>query len=98
MRTKLGLALFTVVIALWLPSQVVLAQTHTVTFQIEGMTCGGCSTSISEALNRLDGVVHAEVSFDERRARIQHDPARITEARLMEVIRELGFRVQVAGS
>lgn len=74
-----------------------VAQTdsRTVTFAIEGMSCGGCATSIAEALRRVDGVLSADVSYDERRATVAYDADRVSQERLMEVIRDLGYRVEV---
>lgn len=73
-----------------------LNQSRLVTFRIEGMSCGRCATSVSTALNRAEGVVQADVTFDERIARVEYDPARTGRERLMDLIRELGFRVAVA--
>jgi copper chaperone CopZ len=78
------------------PPAVAQSESSTVTFAIEGMSCRRCATSISEALRRVDGVIRAEVSHDERRARVEYDADRVSRERLMEVIRELGYRVEVA--
>lgn len=78
------------------PPPVAQTNARTVTFAIEGMSCGGCATSIAEALRRVDGVLSADVSYDERRARVAYDADRVSQERLMEVIRELGYRVEVA--
>jgi copper chaperone CopZ len=72
------------------------SDTRTVAFEVEGMSCGRCETSISEALAQVDGVLRVAVSRDERRAQVTYDPGRVGRDRLIEVIRELGFRVQVA--
>lgn len=71
---------------------------RSVAFAVEGMSCRRCATSVSEALQRVDGVLRADVSHDERRARVRYDADRVSRERLMEVIRELGYRVEVAES
>ena len=78
------------------PPPVAQSDSRTVTFAIEGMSCGGCATSISEALRRVEGVLGADVSYDERRATVEYDSDRVSQDRLMEVIRDLGYRVEVA--
>lgn len=82
--------------ALQSPPAVAQSDLRSVTFAVEGMSCRRCATSISEALHRVDGVLRADVSHDERRARVRYDADRVSRERLMEVIRELGYRVEVA--
>jgi Cu/Ag efflux protein CusF len=43
-------------------------------------------------LARLDGVVHAEVSFEEKAATVQYDPAKVTPEQMIAAIESIGFR------
>lgn len=45
---------------------------------IEGMTCGSCATTARIALERVDGVHRADVSFDSASAVVLYDPAKTT--------------------
>lgn len=45
---------------------------------IEGMTCGSCATTARIALERVDGVYRADVSFDSASAVVLYDPAKTT--------------------
>jgi Cu/Ag efflux protein CusF len=43
-------------------------------------------------LERLDGVVHADVSFEEKTATVQYDPTRVTPEQMIEAVGRIGFR------
>lgn len=68
-----------------------------VDFRVEGMHCGACANRLQDVLTRVQGVIDAEVSFDETRAVVTYDPRRLTTARLVQVIEEAGFRARVQG-
>ena len=36
---------------------------QTFIFDVRGMTCGGCTGSVQNALGKIDGVSHAEVTL-----------------------------------
>lgn len=47
---------------------------------------------MSQGLKALDGVVDAEVFFDEQRADVKYDPAVVKPEKLVEAVIEIGFR------
>ena len=47
---------------------------------------------MKRALEGLDGVVNAEVSFEEKAATVHYDPAKVTPEQMMAVIKTIGFR------
>ncbi|MEX2656404.1 MAG: mercuric transport protein MerTP, partial [Balneolales bacterium] len=53
-------------------------QVERVTFDIEGMTCTGCETSVKHAVQRVDGVLKTEVSYQNRKATIAFDKTQTT--------------------
>ena len=61
------------------------------TFDVSGMTCGGCTGSVQRALGKLDGVSHAEVTLDPGAATVLIDPARVTPAQIESAISHLGY-------
>ena len=65
----------------------------TTVINIKGITCMGCVKSIKNVLTILPGVVDADVSLENARARIQHDNAIISIALLEQTIRDAGFEV-----
>ena len=64
-----------------------------VTLKISGMACGGCASSVQQALLAIDGVIAAEVSHAEARAVISYDAARVTNDQLSAAITMAGYRV-----
>lgn len=68
-----------------------LAMTRTITIRVHGMTCGGCATSVENALKSTNGVEEARVNFKNGRAVIKYDDQKVTVARLREVISNTGF-------
>ncbi|CAI09056.1 heavy-metal-associated domain-containing protein [Aromatoleum aromaticum] len=59
--------------------------------RVEGMSCGGCVNSVTAALKSLPGVTDANVSLDSAQARVQYDPATVSEQQLREAVEEAGF-------
>jgi copper chaperone len=71
----------------------VSAATKTVTIKVEGMHCGGCSSSVTKALKATPGVEDAQVSVEKGEAVIKYDDQKVTVAKLREVITGTGFKV-----
>jgi len=67
-----------------------------VIFQIQGMNCDVCASTIKSLVEKEAGVQMASVSFTDRQARVLYDPRSITEERIVTVIQKPGF--SVAGS
>jgi copper chaperone len=64
---------------------------QTVTLDITGMSCGGCTGSVQRALSQIDGVTHAEVTLRPGAATVVTDPARVTPAQIEAAITRLGY-------
>jgi copper chaperone len=52
-------------------------------------------SNVEGALERLDGVVDAEVSLEEKTATVQYDPNRVTPAQMLAAINRIGFRASL---
>ncbi|WP_420455008.1 heavy-metal-associated domain-containing protein [Rubrivirga sp.] len=63
---------------------------HTETLQIEGMTCGGCVTSVETALGGVSGAIVESVEIG--RAVVDAGPE-ATRERLVEAVEAAGFDV-----
>jgi copper chaperone len=70
----------------------VLAATKTVTIRVEGMHCGGCSSSVTKALKATPGVEDAQVSFEKGEAIVKYDDQKVTVEKLRDVINNTGFK------
>lgn len=67
-------------------------QMKSVKIPVEGMSCGSCAALIKKNLVRIDGVLAASVSFDEKSAIIQYDARKLDPNRLASAISGLGFK------
>ena len=64
----------------------------TMTFDVQGMTCGGCTGSVQRVLSKLDGVSHVDVTLRPGTATVQADPARVSAAKIEAAIVGLGYQ------
>ena len=62
--------------------------------KIEGMHCTGCSTRLEKVLRGLDGVVNANVNFEEKSAVIEFDSKKITVEEIKEAVEDAGFKAK----
>src|SRR6266498_6071026 len=71
---------------------------ETVTLTISGMHCESCATGIVAMLKRTDGVVKADVSYEERRASVTYDATKTSPEKIVEAIEKLGYKAAVKKS
>jgi len=64
------------------------------TIEITGMTCASCSTRIEKNLAKLPGVLKVNVNLATEKATVRFDPTAVDEAKMVEVIEELGYGVR----
>ncbi|CCE78877.1 Piso0_000911 [Millerozyma farinosa CBS 7064] len=60
-------------------------------FQVSGMTCGACSSSVNEALAKLPGVVESSVSLITEEAKVVYNDEQVDVAELSNSIKDCGF-------
>ncbi|MGB1875350.1 MAG: heavy-metal-associated domain-containing protein [Rhodospirillaceae bacterium] len=60
---------------------------------VEGMTCGGCTSSVEKALCARDGINTATPSLEGANVEVEFDPAIIIQGQIEEAIRDAGFDV-----
>ena len=61
--------------------------------RIEGMDCSTCATVIEHALQRLDGVLEASVSYAAERMRLEYDAEKVSRASIVLRLEALGYKV-----
>ena len=64
---------------------------QTLSFDVRGMTCGGCTGSVKRVLGKIGGVSHAEITLHPGVATVVTDPARVTSAQIELAISGLGY-------
>ncbi len=67
-----------------------------VTLAVTGMTCTNCAANISKTLEKIEGVVKADVNFAAEQAMVSYDPDRTGLNQLVEAVQKIGFKVAVA--
>jgi mercuric ion binding protein len=78
-------------VAVALVSASALAAPQTVTLEVSRMACPLCPITVRKALEKVDGVVKADVSFDKKEAVVTFDDAKTNEQELMKATRNAGF-------
>ena len=67
---------------------------QTLSFDVSGMTCGGCTGSVQRTLSKIDGVSHADVTLNPGVASVVADPERVTSAQIEAAITGLGYQAK----
>lgn len=64
-----------------------------VRFNIGGMTCVNCQNKMEKALNHTDGVIRANVSYNNGTADVVYDESLISRREITDVIEGLDYQV-----
>ena len=76
-----------------------IPDTAKVKLSISGMTCGSCATTARIALERVDGVYDAEVSYDSASAVVLYDAEKTSPEEFIAYLAKMtGYRAQVVES
>lgn len=65
--------------------------------RIDGMDCATCATVIEHALQRLDGVTEASVSYAAERLRLEYDGEKVSRKAVLRRVEALGYVVLESG-
>lgn len=66
---------------------------ETIEIEIEGMSCGGCTASVTRVLEAVAGVQSATVTLNPGKARIVFDATQTSRAVLANKIEEAGYDI-----
>ena len=61
--------------------------------QVEGMTCGHCVETVTNAVNSLEGVNQISVDLDKKQVSVDFDESRTNSEAISSKITEVGFEV-----
>ena len=70
-------------------------RSRTVTFDVEGMTCGHCVMRVKKALEAVKGVKDVEVELEARKATVKLDPDKVDDDALIDTIEKAGYNAKV---
>ncbi|OAF58228.1 hypothetical protein VC83_06448 [Pseudogymnoascus destructans] len=70
-------------------------QVATTTVEVQGMTCGACTSAVEGGFQDLEGLVQLNISLLAERAVIVHDPAKLSPEKIAEIIEDRGFDARI---
>ncbi len=65
----------------------------TAEFEIEGMTCNSCAEHVKFEVNKLEGVINASASYENKNAIVQFDNSKATLSQIKNAINGTGYKV-----
>ena len=69
---------------------------HTEQLKVTGMTCGGCTSKVAQALKAVNGVSDVKVSLSAGEAEVRFDEQLTSSAQLTSAIEQAGNGVGAA--
>ncbi|MFD2444387.1 heavy metal translocating P-type ATPase [Bacillus sp. CGMCC 1.16607] len=64
-------------------------------FDITGMTCAACATRIEKGLNKMDGVMNANVNLALEKASVEYNPSLLSPKEMIQKVEKLGYGASV---
>lgn len=61
------------------------------TFDVQGMSCGHCVSSIENALNKIEGILDVSVSLENAEVHINANDETITPQKIIQILNDLGL-------
>jgi Cu+-exporting ATPase len=74
------------------------SQNMSTTVAIEGMTCGACTSSVTNAFSSVEGIVQFDISLLAERAVVVHDPQMLPADKIASMIEDVGFDARIVSS
>ena len=66
--------------------------------KITGMTCGGCTSNVTQALKAITGVGDVKVSLSAGEATVQYDERLTSPDQLKSAVKDAGYGVDVTNA
>lgn len=68
---------------------------QTIKLKITGMTCAGCANHVSNALDKVEGVVDQEVEFPGDVATVKYDASKTNVQALIKAVEGAGYKASI---
>jgi mercuric ion transport protein len=65
----------------------------TAEFKISGMTCEGCTEEVKHEVNKLNGIIKADASYENTSAEVQFDKSKTNVEEITKAINSTGYTV-----
>ncbi|WP_026476257.1 heavy metal translocating P-type ATPase [Alkaliphilus transvaalensis] len=69
--------------------------TEKVTLKIKGMTCTACANKVEKSLNKIEGIVSANVNFAVEKVTIEYDPKKTRLIDMQKKVSSLGYELNI---
>ncbi|MED3549765.1 heavy metal translocating P-type ATPase [Cytobacillus praedii] len=69
--------------------------TEKVELVLTGMTCAACATRIEKGLNKMDGIINANVNLALEKAAVEYNPSIVSPAKMTQKVEKLGYGASV---
>lgn len=66
-------------------------------YEVEGMTCASCASSVESILSHVEGVKSANVNFADSSVLVEHEPGIAPDDKLQEAVKSIGYNLIVDG-
>jgi mercuric ion transport protein len=66
----------------------------TLEFVIDGMTCSGCAEMVNFEVNKLEGIINSNASYENSNAIVDFDVTKTNEQEIEKAINSTGYKVQ----
>lgn len=63
------------------------------TFNVEGMTCAGCEAHVESEVNKLDGILSVETSYENANTIVEFDKTKTDLVAISKAINSTGYKV-----
>ncbi|GMV31039.1 MAG: hypothetical protein AMXMBFR59_31640 [Rhodanobacteraceae bacterium] len=83
--------LFTALLLLAIGIAPAIAGTRTVTLSVPSMTCATCPITVKKALQKVDGVTEAKVTWEPKEAVVTYDDAKTDVSALTSATQNAGY-------
>ncbi|MFQ5787967.1 MAG: heavy-metal-associated domain-containing protein [Thermodesulfobacteriota bacterium] len=67
-----------------------ITNTQEITLKVDGMTCKMCPITIKTAIKKLDGVENADVSYNDKEAKVLYQQDKVTVDEIITAIENAG--------
>ncbi|MGF0095108.1 heavy metal translocating P-type ATPase [Peptoniphilus sp. SGI.035] len=66
-------------------------------FDVSGMTCASCVANVTKAVEKLDGVIDANVNLMTNSMRVNYDENKVNDEKIINSVEKIGYGARVAG-
>ena len=80
-----------ILLLLSIPGSVFAATPQTTVLDLQNLTCALCSITVHKALEKVPGVIAAQVDYDHKTATVKYDPDKTSSAALVHATTNAGF-------